>query len=107
MTTPAQTLDAKMYELVNSWLNLSVPWFLMTSWLYYTKHVSIISDEAFDWLCKTMHDRWDEITHRHKQYITKEDVAAGTGYAINWKIVPEIVFGAATQLAERGEAGLE
>lgn len=66
--------------------------YLMSCYLYYEEGRSVLSDAEFDALCKELLERWDEITHRHKALITKEDLEAGTGYAIKY---PNIVIGAA------------
>ena len=42
-------LDDKMFNHVESNFNLSVPWFLIASYLYYEKEVSIISDGISIW----------------------------------------------------------
>lgn len=56
--------------------------FLIHSYLYYILDSSLITDEEFDELCKDLHDRWDEVEHPHKHLIKKEDLLAGSGYAI-------------------------
>jgi hypothetical protein len=45
-------------------------------------------------------DKFDEIEHRHKHLISKDDLAAGTGYTLTKKDYPQIVIGAAKQLRE-------
>ena len=70
-----------------------VPIFLMSSYLYYKKNTNVLSDEQFDMLCKRMLDNWSKIKHRHKRLIKKDDLEAGTGYAI--KKYPTIVMSAA------------
>ena len=66
-------------------INLLVPSYLIHSYLYYVQHTSIIEDEDFDRLCKTLHDEYDNITHHHKHLIDKESLLAGTGYAVEYK----------------------
>lgn len=66
--------------------------YLMSSYLYYKENCHVLSDEQFDRLCKELLDNWDSITHRHKGLVTKGDLEAGTGYAIQY---PSIVIGAA------------
>lgn len=70
-----------------------VPIYLMSSYLYYKKDTSVLSDDQFDMLCKRMLDNWSKIKHRHKRLIKKHDLEAGTGYAI--KKYPTIVMSAA------------
>lgn len=73
-------------------LNQKFVIYLMSSYLYYKENCHVLSDEQFDQLCRELLDNWDSITHRHKDLITKEDLEAGTGYAIQY---PSIVIGAA------------
>ncbi|MGC3025864.1 DNA ligase LigA-related protein [Burkholderia sp. DN3021] len=73
-------------------LNQKFVQYLMSSYLYYEEGRSVLSDTEFDALCKELLERWDEITHRHKDLTTREDLEAGTGYAIKY---PSIVVGAA------------
>ena len=62
--------------------NLLVPWYLMTSYLYYEKDESIVSDGDYDWMCKELLERWEEISHWHKKFIDRDGLSAGSGYAI-------------------------
>jgi hypothetical protein len=66
--------------------------FLMSSYLYYEEACHVLGDCQYDALCKELLDNWDAVTHHHKHLITREDLAAGTGYAIKY---PLIVVGAA------------
>lgn len=68
--------------------------YMMSSYLYYVEHVHVITDVAFDHLCRELLDNWDSITHPHKHLTTKEDLEAGTGYALKY---PLIVQSAARQ----------
>jgi hypothetical protein len=61
--------------------------YLLSSYLYYVEGRSVLTDSEFDAL-----DRWDEVDHRHKHLTSREDLEAGTGYAIQY---PSIVIGAA------------
>ena len=70
-----------------------VPIYLMSSYLYYKKDTSKISDGEFDLLCKRMLENWKEIKHPHKRLIKKKDLEAGTGYAI--RKYPTIVMSSA------------
>lgn len=55
-----------------------VPYYLMAAYAYYVEDDAIFSDGFFDNMAKTMLERWDEIEHFHKEYITKDDLEAGT-----------------------------
>jgi hypothetical protein len=98
-------LDDKLRAGVQANINVSVPWFLCTSLLYYRDLVSVVSDEAFDWMCHEMLARWEEIKHPHKGLITLDDLVAGTGYALDFKRLPSIIFGAARRMRAEYENG--
>ena len=74
-------------------INRLVPVYLMSSYLYYKKDQSKLSDGEFDMLCKRMLDNWKQIKHPHKNLIKKKDLEAGTGYAI--RMYPTIVMSSA------------
>ncbi len=95
-------LDAYMWGIVLDDSNMAVPWYLMTSYLYYDKDQSILSDHAYDKLCAFILSEWDEISHRHKYYIDKEALSAGTGYYLDSDILPSRVTSAADRLAKEG-----
>lgn len=71
--------------------------YLMTSYMYYEMHRSVISDHDYDKLCKQLLAGFDDNEHQHKHLITKDDLEATTGYAI--KQYPGVVIGAAQFLA--------
>lgn len=64
----------------------------MSCYLYYVEEVHVLGDCQFDTLCKELLRGWDLITHPHKHLTTREDLEAGTGYAIKY---PLMVVGAA------------
>lgn len=66
--------------------------YLMSCYLYYVEDVHVLGDCQFDDLCEALLRDWDLVTHPHKNLTTREDLAAGTGYAIKY---PKIVVGAA------------
>ena len=74
--------------------NMAVPFYLMSSYLYYEEDRSVLSDADFDDLCKMMLDKWDDIEHYHKHLIEKDQLKAGTGYYLKYKY-PTIVVDAA------------
>jgi len=71
-------------ELHNISLNRLVPIFLMSSYLYYEKDESVLTDSQFDYLCKRLYDNWDKVEHMHKHLISKDDLKAGSGYGIEY-----------------------
>ena len=64
--------------------NMLVPYYLMSCYLYYEKNVQVLSDQEFDTVCKRLLDEWDSVQHFHKHLITKQDLVAGTGYALKY-----------------------
>ena len=64
--------------------NMLIPYYLMFSYLYYEKNISLIDDAEFDGMCKTLLDKLDTLTHMHKHLIKKESLTAGTGYEIKY-----------------------
>ena len=98
----SRDLDAYLERLLDrvGW-NISVSWFLCTSFLYYVHHVSVISDNMFDNLCSGMLKRWRFINHRHKVYITKDMLRAGTGYNLPFKKLPNLVHGGANSMYKK------
>ena len=70
-----------------------VSYYMTSSYLYYKKDKSVLTDEDFDLLCKRLLSEWKDAKHPHKRRIKKVDLEAGTGYAI--KNYPTRVIGAA------------
>ena len=64
--------------------NMLIPYYLMFSYLYYEKNISLIDDAEFDGICKTLLDKLDTLTHMHKYLVKKESLTAGTGYDIKY-----------------------
>ena len=71
-------------ELNNISINRLVPIYLMSSYLYYEHDKNVLDDTQFDYLCKKILDNWDNITHVHKELISRQDLKVGSGYAINY-----------------------
>jgi hypothetical protein len=78
-------------------INLTVPWYLMASYLYYVKDVSLMQDYEFDEMCKVMLEKWGDIDHMHKYLISESSLRCGTGF--NIKDYPLMVVGASHQIA--------
>lgn len=91
-------LDFMLLGLVQENWDISIPWFLCTSYLYYEKNESVVSDETFDWLCHEMLERFSSLRHRHKKYVSKEMLEAGTGHTINWDKMPSMIKGGAMDM---------
>lgn len=73
--------------------NRLVPYYLMSSYLYYRKDKAVLSDADFDLLCKRILREWGDIKHPHKKLIKKGALEAGTGFSI--KKYPNITMSAA------------
>ena len=41
--------------------NMLIPYYLMFSYLYYEKNISLIDDAEFDGMCKTLLDKLDTL----------------------------------------------
>ena len=64
--------------------NMLIPYYLMLSYLYYEKNITLIDDTEFDQMCKTLLDKYDDVEHMHKHLVKKESLTAGTGYDIKY-----------------------
>lgn len=58
--------------------------YLILSYAYYKLNKSLVSDGQFDLLCKTLLDNFDSFEHKYKHLVTKDDLEAGTGFAIQY-----------------------
>ena len=73
-----ETLDEYCAQLVDDNYNLLVPWYLIASYAYYVEDKPILSDQQFDRLAKRLLEHWDEVEHRHKDYLNLDMISAGT-----------------------------
>lgn len=77
-----------------------VAWFLMASYLYYCRNVSMFRDEFYDWLATTMGSSWAFFAeHRHAHLVTEADLQAGTLYRMTEDDYPTITKDTAIKLA--------
>lgn len=90
------TIDQKLMIRIENGEASPVAWWLMASYLYYQKNVSILKDETFDWLGHWIKDNWSTIKHPHKRLIKRSGTF--TGYYV--KNYPTVVMVAAEQLLE-------
>lgn len=79
--------------------NMLVPYYLMASYLYYHRDVSLLSDDRYDLLCKELDAEWDGIVHMHKHVIDRSQLKAGTGFALPADLYPMMTVHAACQMA--------
>ena len=59
-------------------VNMTVPFYLMGAYAYYQEDDPIFSDSFFDNLSQKLLKEWYNITHWHKDLITKSDLEAGS-----------------------------
>ena len=52
-------LDNRVW--VKNSYNMLIPYYLMFSYLYYEKNISLIDDTEFDQMCKTLLEKYDEL----------------------------------------------
>lgn len=97
----AANLDAELEKALRKSFNLSVPWFLCTSWLYYQKDIGTLSDVRFDKLCHEMLAKWKLVVHPHKHFIKPSMLKAGTGFDLPWRKLPARVYGAAYEMGRQ------
>ena len=91
ITTRDNLLNNYFYKQVKTNINLAVPLYLLAAYAYYMEDDPLISDDCFDWLAKLLKDHWEELTHRHKKYLTLDDLNAGTFLGEYPSIVPGAV----------------
>jgi len=65
-------------DIVDGNINMSVPWYIMAAYAYYEQDDPILEDSEFDKLARKILKDWDNIDHRHKDYLTKDMLEAGT-----------------------------
>ena len=56
--------------------------YLIHCYLYYELDTPIIYDYDFDKLCQDLLEKWDSINHSYKDFVSQDDLKAGTGYSI-------------------------
>lgn len=91
-------MDIMVRGLIEDHPNLLVAYFLIASYLYYVRDVSIISDGLFDEICETLTLHWDDVEHPHKHIIDREALKAGSGYYITHDKYPGMTRASACAL---------
>jgi len=71
-------IEKACMEICDDSINMNVPWYIMAAYAYYVDDDPILEDSTFDRLAKKILKEWDEITHRHKEYLSKDMLEAGT-----------------------------
>lgn len=79
-----------------------IGWLLMASWLYYHKPnmEPILGDTTFDKAAKWLYEHFDEVDHKYKSLITKDDLKAGSLYSIGSYDYPLPIIHIAELLSE-------
>lgn len=90
--------DERMVRQTAERPNLMVSWYLMAALAYEVQDRPILSDAAWDDLCRRMDARWDEIDHPHKRFVDRATLSSATASYINYDALPQIVTGAVRSL---------
>lgn len=79
-----------------------IGWLLMASWIYYNKPNSppILSDSVFDNACKWLYDHFDEVNHKYKDLVVRDDLKAGSLFSIPTYSYPQFIIHLAELLTE-------
>ena len=70
--------DEHAKQLIEDNINMTVPYYLMASYAYYVQDDPIFTDGFYDKLSKLILDNWDKITHRHRDVLNQDNLAAGS-----------------------------
>lgn len=80
----------------------AVAWYLICSYLYYIRNISIVSDTFFDtWIVKQLQKHWDKIEHPHKKIIGESCDDIFSAYQIKEKDYPLMTKLAAGDLVSK------
>lgn len=71
-------IEKACMDVCDDSINMYVPWYIMAAYAYYVEDDPILEDRTFDIIAKRILEHWDEIDHRHKEYLTKDMLVAGT-----------------------------
>ena len=100
-TVTPEILAGEATKLLSKAPSLMVPLYLMASYLYYVHDISMYPDAFFDAMCKRLLEVYDAIDHRHKAWVDRDSLQAGTGYAIKFAYMPFILIDGAYRIARR------
>jgi hypothetical protein len=91
--------DEHAKQLIEDNINMAVPYYLMASYAYYVQDDPIFTDGFYDSLAKQILDNWDNITHRHRDVLNKDNLEAGSFLGE----YPGIIEGALQSLREQSK----
>ena len=80
--------------------------YLMTSYQYYHRYNSLISDGDFDAIGKRLLSSWEDFEHQHKHLVSLCDLKAGTLFALPSKQYPTVVVVASDDWARDQYSGV-
>lgn len=72
-------------------INKCLKWYLVHSYLYYRCDSPVIPDAAFDRICERLAQEYDQVNHRHQDFLDIDALRAGTGFHISYDQYPLIV----------------
>lgn len=87
------SLDDYVLDLIKKNQNMSIPHFLIHSFLYYEMDSPIIMDSTFDKIVECLSKNWETIKHPHKDLIDRDMIKSG--FYLKY---PEIVKNSALSL---------
>lgn len=90
-------LDNRMREITKN-VDMLVPWWLCAAYAYEIEDNPILSDGAWDELCKRLKLQWNNIRHRHKWLIDRHQLITGTAHYMSEDDYPSLVIGAVKSL---------
>lgn len=91
--------DEYVRQLLTKSKNVAVSWWLIGSYAYYMRDVTLISDEFFDYLTLFIRENFDEIVHVNKDLITPDRLDCGSAYDL--RIYPTRVMVCAESLMDK------
>lgn len=78
-----------------------ISWILASSYCYYVRYTSILSDTVYDKMCKFVLDNYGSLEHPHKHLLTKDMLRAGTAHNLRLDDYPMIVRVTAEKMIEQ------
>lgn len=89
--------------------NSVVGYLLVASYIYYYRpHMApILSDSVYDKMAKWLYSNFDEVEHKYKHLINRDDLKAGSLFAIGDYDYPLGIVDMALLMSERCEDGYE
>jgi hypothetical protein len=83
--------------------NLSIPFYLMSIYLYGECATSVLCDLDYDDLCKFIDYEWENLQHIHKQLVIRESLADATTAGYDLKKLPNRIKNAAITWAKENK----